>query len=106
MVSGVDLISKWSLVSRENGPVKCSRNLAKMETEYAILHRRDNGNVVANPATIDWQGKARKKSLRFSCSRSANFAATNVAETWRRWRQNMQFYIDATMAMLWLIQQQ
>jgi hypothetical protein len=27
-----------------------------------------------------------------------NFTATNVAETWRRWRQNMQFYIDATMA--------
>ena len=27
-----------------------------------------------------------------------NFAATNVAETWRRWRQSMQFYMDATMA--------
>jgi hypothetical protein len=27
-----------------------------------------------------------------------NFTAKNVAETWRRWRQNMQFYIGATMA--------
>ena len=27
-----------------------------------------------------------------------NFGATNVAETWRKWRQNMQFYINATMS--------
>ena len=27
-----------------------------------------------------------------------NFAATNVAETWRKWRQSMQLYINATMA--------
>ena len=27
-----------------------------------------------------------------------NFSSRNVAETWRRWRQNMQFYIDATMS--------
>jgi hypothetical protein len=32
------------------------------------------------------------------CPGEMNFAATNVAETWRRLRQNMQFYIDATMA--------
>ena len=27
-----------------------------------------------------------------------NFAATNMVETWRLWRQNMQLYIDATMS--------
>ena len=27
-----------------------------------------------------------------------NFAATNVAEAWRKWKQSMQFYINATMA--------
>ena len=27
-----------------------------------------------------------------------NLSSTNVAETWRRWRQNMQFYIDVTMS--------
>ena len=29
--------------------------------------------------------------------REMNFGATNVAETWRKWRQNMQLYINATM---------
>ena len=40
--------------------------------------------------------------MEFSFSRRGpgeiNFTATNVAEAWRKWKQSIQFYINATLA--------
>ena len=54
--------------------------------------------VVSSRRVIGLHGVDMEFSFSGKWPSEMNFAATNVAEMWRRWRQNMQFYINATMA--------